>query len=131
MSVVKGIFSGMQGKKEVVPSKLVPSCGHAYRMSGNPSVPLALHPYIKAPKLMPDNIDYSSRRQVLPCKGITHKVLRREAVPSAGALVPPTGIARHEKRGLAYLVEKPINLPIMPMSNPFSSGMNNPLAQPN
>ncbi len=130
MSVVKSIFAGMHGKKEVAPSRFVPSCGHPYKMSGNPSVPFEMHPYQLPPKLMPDNMDYSTRRQVLPCKGITHKVLRREALPSAGALVPPTGIARHEKRGLAYLVEKPINLPIMPLSNPFSSGMNNPLAQP-
>lgn len=81
-----------------------------------------------APKLLPKNIDYSTRDNVLPCKGITHHVLRAEPPPASAGMVAPTGISRHQPRGLAQ--EKPTNLPLMPFSNPFDSSKNNPLGRP-
>ena len=82
-----------------------------------------------APKLMPMNIDVSSRRNVLPCVGITHHVLRSEPIPANHGMVAPTGIGRHQPRGLAQ--EKRTDLPIMKFSNPFASGFDNPLGAPN
>jgi hypothetical protein len=77
------------------------------------------------PKLMPMNIDVSSRRNVLPCKGINHLVLRPEPPPASQGMVPPRGNGRHNGPGLSQ--ERPVNLPILPFSDPFASGFNNPL----
>ena len=129
MAVVSSIFNGLAGSSEVHPHSLIPGTGFTSKTEANKN-PMALQDYIKAPILLNDSIDYSSRRAVLPCKGITHHVLRRPAVPSAGGMVAPTGIGRHQTKGLAYSPEKPINVPIMPLSNPFAPGMNNKLGQP-
>jgi len=77
---------------------------------------------------MPMNIDTSIRRNVLPCKGITHHVLRSEPPPAAAGMVPPTGVGRGQPRGLSQ--ELPTNLPIMPYSNPLASQFNHPLKFP-
>ena len=42
----------------------------------NTSKPLQYKAEPIAPRLYPDNIDYSTRRGVLPCKGINHMVLK-------------------------------------------------------
>ena len=81
-----------------------------------------------APKLYPNNIDYSTRRSVLPCKGITHRVLRPEPPPASAGMMPIGGNSRH---GLPSMSQTgPTNLPIMPFSNPFASAFNNPLKAP-
>ncbi len=128
MSVV--FMDGLDGTKEVQSSYFVPTLHRPFKQC-NASIPMNYKPEPIAPKLLTPNIDYSTRRNVLPCKGITHHVLRRPPLPNAGSMVPPTGIARGEKPGLAYLPEKPLTLPIMPFSNPVYSGFNNPLGAPN
>ena len=130
MAVVASIFSGLAGSSEVHPHSLIPGTGFSYKQEGNRN-PMNLPDYSSAPLHFPSSIDYSSRRSVLPCKGITHHVLRRPALPSSGGMVAPTGIGRHQAKGLAYSSEKPINLPIMPYSNPYASGTNNKLGHPN
>ena len=71
-------------------------------------------------------LDYSSRRQVLPCTDkLIHQVLRREPVPDAGGLVPPQGYARHQEKGMAYLPEYPIDKKIMPTADFFVAARNN------
>ena len=81
-----------------------------------------------APRLYPDNIDYSTRRGVLPCKGINHMVLRPEPPPASAGMMPIGGNSRH---GLPAMSQTgPTNLPIMPLSNPFNSQFNNPLGTP-
>lgn len=131
MAVVTSVFDGLAGPdaKEVHPHYFYPKLHRPYKQVDG-SKPMVLHDEPIAPKLMPNILDPSTRRNVLPCKGITHHVLRRPPVPSEGGMVPPTGIARHEKRGLAYLPEKPLELPIMPYSNPVNSAFNNPLGRP-
>ncbi len=124
MSVVP--ISGLAGKAEVSTLNAVPSAGFA---SDNSQVPLPYNAEPIAPKLLYSNIDYSTRRNVLPCKGITHQVLRAEPPPAAAGMVAPTGIGRHQPAGLSQ--ERPTNLPIMPFSDPFASGFNNPLKAPN
>ncbi len=129
MAVVASIFSGLEGSSEVHPHSLIPSTGFSYKQEGNRN-PMNVADYSSAPMLLPPSIDYSSRRAVLPCKGITHQVLRRPPVLSTMGMVASSGIGRHQNKGLAYSAEKPINLPIMPFSNPFASGTNNKLGHP-
>ncbi len=124
MSVVP--ITGLAGKAEASTLNSVPSAGFA---GDNSQVPLLYKAEPIAPKLMPMNIDISSRRNVLPCKGITHQVLRSEPPPAAAGMIPPTGIGRHMPAALSQ--ERPTNLPIMPFSDPFASGFNNPLKAPN
>lgn len=129
MAVVTSIFSGLEGSSDVHPHSLIPGTGFTSKAEANKN-PMPLQDYVKAPVLFNESIDYSSRRAVLPCKGITHHVLRRPALPSAGGMMAPTGIGRHQDKGLAYSPKKPIDLAIMPQSDPFASGMNNKLGQP-
>ena len=129
MAVVSSIFNGLAGSSEVHPHSLIPGTGFSSKTEANKQ-PMIIQDYTKAPILFNESLDYSTRRAVLPCKGITHHVLRRPALQSAGGMVPPTGIGRHQDKGLAYSPEKPIDVPIMPLSNPFASCMNNTLGQP-
>lgn len=129
MSVIPSIFVGLEGSSEVHPHMLIPSTGFQSKAEAN-HIPLNYGKYTEAPDMFAKAIDYSSRRGVLPCKGITHHVLRNPAMPSAGGMVAPSGYGRHQSRGLAYSPEKPINVPIMPLSDPFAPGLNNKLGQP-
>ena len=81
-----------------------------------------------APKLMPSNIDVSTRRNVLPCKGITHHVLRPEPPPAAAGMLAIGGHGRHQRPALSQ--ERPTNLPILKFSDPFNSQFNSPLGAP-
>ena len=119
--------SGMTGKSETSLLNMMPGVGQGSEK--NTSVPLVYKKEPIAPKLMPSNIDVSSRRNVLPCKGITHHVLRPQPPPAAAGMVPPAGVGRHQQPGLSQ--ERPTDLPILKLSNPFDSGSNNPLKQPN
>lgn len=120
MSVVP--IPGLTGKAEAILLNSVPAASFS---KDDWKCPMKYKSEPIAPKLMPSNIDYSSRREVLPCKGITHIVLRPEPPPAAAGMVPPTGVGRGQPIGLSQ--ERPTNLPIMPFSNPFASGLNNPL----
>lgn len=125
MSVIP-MTNGMLGKAEVNMFAKVPSAGFFEENTDRPpaykSEPISVPMYTK-------NIDYSTRRNVLPCKGLGHIVLRAEPPPAAAGMIAPTGNGRHQPRGLAQ--EKPTNLPIMPFSDPYASGLNNKLGRPN
>ena len=57
----------------------------------------------------------------------THIIVRRKPLDTNLGLYPQVGTFRHEKKGLAYDAEKPINGPIMPLSDSFFAGRNNAL----
>ena len=65
---------------------------------------------------MPSNIDVSTRRNVLPCKGITHYVLRPQPPPAAAGMIPIGGVGRHQQPALSQ--ERPTDLPILKFSDP-------------
>ena len=92
------------------------------------SAPLIYKSEPIAPKLTPDNIDYSTRRGVLPCKGITHQVLRPPPPPAAAGMVPIGGQGRHQVPGLSQ--ERPTNLPILRTADFFDAGQNSKLGIP-
>ena len=84
-----------------------------------------------APPILNNVIDYSMRNVVPSCDtSLIHKVLRREPQPNAGSMVPQGGIGRGQERGLVWDSSHPLNVPIMPFSCPFASGLNNPLGHP-
>ena len=45
-------------------------------------------------------------------------------------MYPSQGYARSQQKGLAYLVGKPINQPLMPIADSFNAGLNSRLGQP-
>ena len=130
MSVIQ-MTNGMLGKYEVPPTSLVPSTG--FPGENQPNIkdkPMRLQKYVLPQNILHDPIDVSTRRQVLPCKGLGHQILRREAVPSSMGMRPPTGIARHEDKGIAYEPQHPLNGKILPRANFFDVTQNNPLGIP-
>ena len=124
MSVVP--IAGLTGKAETNLLNNIPSAGFT-ETEWNYPLKYSAEPI--APPILNKSIDYSTRDKVLPCKGITHRVLRAEPPPASAGMVAPTGNGRHQPRGLTQ--ERPTKLPIMPFSNPFNSGANNPLGRPN
>ena len=129
MSIVPLITNGLDGRTDADTLGMMPVTGFPYDTNGDRD-PFRYGPYTKAPNMFASAIDYSTRRGVMPCKGITHHVLRRPAVPQEGGMVAPSGIGRHQARNLAYDSDKPIDVPLMPLSNFFAAGLNNPLGQP-
>ena len=127
MSVIPSLTAGMTGNK--MAKFVVPSSGMADGVFGNSQPRLGEVKYTKAPALMPSNIDYSTRDGVLPCKGITHHILRQDnPVPASNAYQAPMGVARGQEKGLQYSV--PLNNPIMPFASSIFAGQNNPLGRP-
>lgn len=126
MSSAPAMTSGMLGKAETSLLNSMPGTGQG--SDSNPNTPPAYKSEPIQPKLMPMNIDVSSRRNVLPCKGINHLVLRQEPPPAAAGMVTPRGNGRHNGPGLSQ--ERPVNLPILKFSDPFASQFNNPLGAP-
>ena len=118
--------SGMTGKSETSVLNAMPGVGQGSEKCT--SVPPLYKSEPIQPKLLPSNIDISSRRNVLPCKGITHHVLRPQPPPAAAGMVPIGGVGRGQQPALSQ--ERPTNLPILKFSDPFASGFNNPLGQP-
>ena len=127
MSSAPRMTSGMTGKAEADVLNSLPTAAGQASMT-NTSKPPQFLPQPIAPKLMPNNIDYSTRRNVLPCKGITHSVLRAQPPPAAAGMMPIGGVGRHQNPSMAQ--ERPTNLPIMKFSDPFNSQFNNPLGAP-
>lgn len=75
----------------------------------------------------------SGGRGVLPCKpgwNNGNRVLRRAPIHSSGGIYPQTGIARHQKPGLAYDAAKPLRLPLIPHASNFNAAILNPIPQP-
>jgi hypothetical protein len=128
MSVVPSIYEGMLGKKEAVVRMPTMQTGSPVLTSDMPL--LGLVKYTKAPNTLSAAIDYSTRRGVLPCRGITHHVLRTPATNAANAYQAPMGFTRGQPRGLASLNEYPTSLPLMPLSDSMNVAKNSPLGQP-
>ena len=118
--------SGMTGKSETNLLNMMPGTGQG--SAKNTSVPLLYKSEPIQPKLMPSNIDISSRRNVLPCKGITHHVLRPAPPPAAAGMTAIGGVGRHQQPALSQ--ERPTDLPILKFSDPFNSQFNSPLGRP-
>ncbi len=63
-----------------------------------------------------ENLTNGSVRGVLPCKGIEPsgvfgtRLLRQEAGLASDSYVVPQGFAKSQEKGLAYLVQKPLNV---------------------
>ena len=99
MSVIPTIFSGMQGKADA--KFTVPSCGLINEQLTNKDPQLGRVEYVKAPNILNSSIDYSTARGVLPCIGLTHRVLRVAPVNAANAFQVPQGYGADQPRGLA------------------------------
>jgi hypothetical protein len=52
----------------------------------------------------------------------THLVIRRRALPNLIGTYAPVGVFRHEKKGLSFNSNKPINGPILVNSSSFYGG---------
>ena len=126
MSSAPAMTGGMMGNAQTSTLNMMPGGGQG--SDEIIDIPPRYTPEPIAPKLYPNNIDYSTRRSVLPCKGITHRVLRPEPPPASAGMMPIGGNSRH---GLPAMSQTgPLNLPILQMSNPFASAFNNPLKAP-
>ena len=126
MSSAPAMTSGMLGKAGTSLLNSMPGTGQGSDFNTN--TPPAYKSEPIQPKLMPMNIAVSSRRNVLPCKGINHLVLRQEPPPAAAGMVTPRGNGRHN--GPCLSQERPVNLPILKFSDPFASQFNTPLGAP-
>ena len=127
MSVIPSLYVGMTGSKMAKVS--VPSSGQSIKGFTNSQPALGEVAYTKAPNILPSSIDYSTRDGVLPCKGITHHILRTpNPVPASNAYQAPMGVGRGQEKGLQYSV--PLNNPIMPFASSVFAGQNNPLGAP-
>ena len=121
MSVVPLIFNGLEGAADIHPHSLIPSTGFITKSESNRD-PLMYGPYITAPQMFSHNIDYSTRRGVLQCKGLGHIVLRRPPIPATNGMVPPSGIGRNQMKGLAFDPKKPLTAPILQMASSVNAG---------
>ena len=119
--------SGMTGRFESNLLGAMPG-GGPQGSEKNTSAPLLFKSEPIQPKLMPSNIDVSTRRNVLPCKGITHHVLRPQPPPAAAGMLPIGGVGRHQQPALSQ--ERPTDLPILKFSDPFNSQFISPLGHP-
>ena len=129
MSVIPSLTSGMMGKAEA--KFVVPSAGQGSDVFGNSKPALGEVKYTKAPPLLNPAIDYSTRDGVLPCRGITHHVLRSaNPVPDGNAYQAPMGIARGQMRGLQYSPDHRLDLPIMPYASSMFVSQNSKLGAP-
>ena len=81
---------------------LVPTTGYGKAQVTTRLPMLGEVPYIKAPKTLDMAIRLKSLNGVLPAKGITHHVMRQPPPDSSGGMQAPQGIARGQRRGLAY-----------------------------
>jgi len=88
--------------------------------------------HISAPPIMNRAIQNPFAFKSVGCKSEpqTHIIVRRKALPNYIGTYPQVGVFRHEKKGLASSVLKPINGPIMPQSSSFFGGGNTTLGTP-
>lgn len=128
MTAVPAIYDGMRGNHAIDTIQMTPIFAHNSNGLGKPITKLN-HGTLK---FQPDSMEQtviqsntSGARGVKPCKGNLDnvRVLRRAPIPYSQALYPQTGFARHQKKGLAYQAEKPINQPIMPIADSFNAGL--------
>lgn len=89
--------------------------------------------HISAPAIMNRAIQNPFSFKSVGCKAEpqTHLIIRRKPLPNLIGTYAQPGVFRHEKKGLAYNSNKPIDLPIMPKASSFFGGGNTTLGTPN
>ena len=141
MSVVPAIFFGLEGKRDATTIKNMPTYG--FTNNGLTSPDLKLN-WTRTKKVENNTslrqsvllTNQGGSRGVKPCKGNAvagpagSRNLRRGVIPYTSALYPHTGIARGQRKGLAYDKDKPINQPLTPLADCFNSGLNSKIPQP-
>tara|TARA_Y100000310_G_C20538624_1_gene742113 strand:+ start:345 stop:752 length:408 start_codon:yes stop_codon:yes gene_type:complete len=125
-----GLFQGMEGKRELNPSKI--RADALYRGEGmmtNRKVNLGYDGHPHAPATFSGVIDYSTRRGVMPCKGITKHVIRNppQFIPQHG-LMPVGGNGRTTAPSMAN--SRPLNIPILRPRSSVNAALVNPLGIP-
>ena len=143
MAVVSQIFNGMQGRRSVNLMGNLPEFGFSNDGLVKPTLRLnyTKTSYKENMNGMRQSVlrtNDGGARGVNPCKGApsvgfaggAQRTLRKPAIPYEGGLYPQQGYARHQKAGLAYLVEKPLTLPLIPIADSFNAGLISTLGQP-
>lgn len=142
MSVVPQIRNGMQGKKSVNLIQNLPEFGYSNGGLTKPTMRLNwtktnYKENMTALRMSVLRTNDGGARGVKPCKGIASvglvsgsRTLRKPAIPYEGGIYPAQGYARHQHPGLAYLAEKPLTLPLMPIADSFNAGLTSTLGQP-
>lgn len=79
---------------------------------------------VNAPPIMNRAIQNPFAFKSIGCKSEpqTHIIVRRKALPNYIGTYPQVGVFRHEKKGLAYDIQKPNNGPILVNSSSFYGG---------
>jgi hypothetical protein len=77
---------------------------------------------ISAPAIMNRAIQNPFAFKSIGCKSEpqTHLIIRRKPLPNYIGTYAPVGVFRHEKKGLAFNSNKPINGPILVNASSFS-----------
>ncbi len=131
------IYAGTKGKKDAQTLRTLPPAAWRREVQNRPDTQDLHHKNVVGPD--PHDSTLKSNQGVrgaLPLKGVEGTsyyqptALRAQPVPYAGALYPHTGIAKHERIGLAYLEEKPLNRTPMRVADFFSPEGNSSLGQP-
>ena len=144
MSIVPQIFDGMNGRRSINTIGQMPELGMSNNGFNTPIIRLNYTEtdYVENMNCMRGSVlrtNQAGAYGVMPCKGSTAvgmtssgatRTLRRQPISYLGGLYPNQGFARHQPIGLAYLKERPINLPLMPIADSFNAGLNSRLGQP-
>ena len=90
------------------------------------------YPVPKPASLLPSAIQQNPLHKVLPCKGLAEavRVGRPPKAKETEGMYPKPGVGRHQKKGLAYLAEKPTSGPLLPVASNFFPFGPSPLGQP-
>jgi len=110
---------------------LLPSMHMQRKVVGN-RVPIVIPRIPTAPKILNPAIAPNTMRKVRGKEAInTRRVSRAQPVPSTDAIFPREGKARHERRGLGYMImDRPTDGPLMPIADSDLVFMNSKLGQP-
>ena len=129
-------MAGLGSNIAISTLKQIPARGSTNNGINNPIMTLA---YTKTSKLENVNsmklsvnlTNMGGARGVKPCVGtpFSHIVLRRPALPSAGGIYVQTGYARGQKKGLASLKEKPMDLPLLKTHDFYNSAMDSKIGK--
>lgn len=94
--------------------------------------PLPIRAIPTAPKLLNGAIAPHPLRKVLGKETYGARAISRpQPVPSTDGMFPNAGFARHQKKGLAFMImNRPIDGPIMPIADSDYAYMNSKLGQP-
>ena len=112
-------------------TNLVPNRSYPGQEAGNRNFAIPSKPM--SPKLLNNAIQPSTLRKVLGKSNFNSIIIPRpQPVPQTDGMYPKQGIARHQKKGLAYEVipGKKIGGPIMTLADSNFAWMNSKLGQP-